>query len=237
MRFAICDDEAEHIKILQAYFDDRPALSIESEPYFSGTSLVEDYRKNGVRYDALFIDMEMPGLNGIDTANAIREIDEQVIIIFVTSHEQYAPQSFECGASRYLVKPLQDKKINEALDFIAKRLNREKKTLSFDYNKEHVRLLCDDIIYCESDHNGSIIYTQNGTYSTRMTISELITKLSEEQFSRVNRGYIVNLAWVKTANSERVVIYGYHSFIPIGKTYRQAFERAMIQFEERTYYG
>lgn len=237
MRFAICDDEPEHIEILKAYFNARPELSIKSEPYFSGTSLVEDYRKNSVRYDALFIDMEMPGLNGIDTANAIREMDEQVIIIFVTSYEQYAPQSFECGASRYLVKPLQDKKINEALDFIAKRLSRENKILSFDYNKEHVRLLCDDIIYCESDHNGSIIYTQDGNYPTRMTISELMKKLSEEQFSRVNRGYIVNLARVKTSNSKRVVMQGCTTFIPIGRTYRQAFERAMIQFEERTYYG
>ena len=53
MRFAICDDEPEHIKLLQAYFDKRPELFIESEP------LVADYQNNGVRYDALFIDMEM----------------------------------------------------------------------------------------------------------------------------------------------------------------------------------
>lgn len=237
MRFAICDDEPEHIKLLQAYFDKRPELFIESEPYYSGEALVADYQNNGVRYDALFIDMEMGAMNGIDTANAIRALDEYVIIIFVTSYAQYAPLGFECGASRYLVKPLRDKKVNEALDFIVKRLSREKKILSFNFNKEHVRLLCDDIIYCESEHNGSIIYTQDGSFPTRMTISELITKLDNEQFSRVNRGYIVNLARVKISNSERVVMQGCQSFIPIGKTYRRAFERAMIRFEERMYYG
>lgn len=237
MRFAICDDEPEHIKLLQAYFDKRPELFIESEPYYSGEALVADYQNNGVRYDALFIDMEMGAMNGIDTANAIRALDEYVIIIFVTGYAQYAPLGFECGASRYLVKPLRDKKVNEALDFIVKRLSREKKILSFNFNKEHVRLLCDDIIYCESEHNGSIIYTQDGSFPTRMTISELITKLDNEQFSRVNRGYIVNLARVKISNSERVVMQGCQSFIPIGKTYRRAFERAMIRYEERMYYG
>lgn len=237
MRFAICDDEPEHIQMLQAYFDARPELNIESEPYYSGEALVADYQERGVRYDALFIDMEMGTMNGIDTANAVRVLDEYVIIIFVTNYAQYAPLGFECGASRYLVKPLRDKKVNEALDFIDKRLSREKKILSFDYNKEHVRLLCDDIIYCESEHNGSIIYTQDGNYPTRMTLSELIMKLGNEQFSRVNRGYIVNLARVKISNSERVIMQGCQSFIPIGKTYRRAFERAMIQFEERMYYG
>lgn len=237
MHFAICDDEPAHIHILQTYFDARTDLSITSEAFESGKALVDDCKANGCRYDALFIDMEMPGMNGIDTANAIRAMDEQVIIVFVTSHEQYAPASFECGASRYLVKPLQDEKVNEALDFIAKRLNRAQKTLSFDYNKEHIRLLCDDIIYCESDHNGSIIYTKNGSQQTRMTISELEKTLDSESFCRVNRAYLINLGYVKSSNSTRIFLYGCGTFIPLGKTFREKFEHAMIQFEERMFYG
>ena len=91
MRFAICDDEPEHIQMLQAYFDARPELNIESEPYYSGEALIADYQERGVRYDALFIDMEMGTMNGIDTANAVRVLDEYVIIIFVTNYAQYAP--------------------------------------------------------------------------------------------------------------------------------------------------
>lgn len=237
MHFAICDDEPAHIHILQTYFDARTDLSITSEAFESGKALVDDCKANGCRYDALFIDMEMPGMNGIDTANVIRAMDEQVIIVFVTSHEQYAPASFECGASRYLVKPLQDEKVNEALDFIAKRLSREKKTLSFDYNKEHIRLLCDDIIYCESDHNGSIIYTKNGSQQTRMTISELERILDSTQFCRVNRSCMVNLSYVKTVKSTKIILQECQAFVPLSRSYREKFDRAMVNFEEREYYG
>lgn len=84
MRFAICDDEQTAINLLQDQFDLRPELAIEHDAYTSGEALLAAY-KNGARYDALFIDMEMGGMNGIDTANAIRALDDEVIVVYVTA--------------------------------------------------------------------------------------------------------------------------------------------------------
>ena len=102
MRFAICDDEQQHINILTDYFATHKDYHIETEAFESGEALLEAYQIQGSRFDALFIDMEMGGMNGIETANAIRAIDERVIIVFVTSHEEYAIDCFQCSPLRFL---------------------------------------------------------------------------------------------------------------------------------------
>lgn len=178
MRFAICDDEPEHIEILKAYFNARPELSIESEPYFSGTSLVEDYRKNSVRYDALFIDMEMPGLNGIDTANAIREMDKRAIIVFVTSHTKYMQESFQCRPLDFLVKPVEKAALDRVIAAIVKTVSEERVSITFTENKRIVRLYCDEIIFCESEGHWIKIHTATEIYRTRMTMAALEEKLA-----------------------------------------------------------
>lgn len=101
MRFAICDDEQQHINILTDYFATHKDYHIETEAFESGEALLEAYRIQGSHFDALFIDMEMGGMNGIETANAIRTIDERVIIVFVTSHEEYAIDCFQCSPLRF----------------------------------------------------------------------------------------------------------------------------------------
>lgn len=140
MRFAICDDEPEHIKLLQAYFDKRPELFIDSEPYYSGEALVADYQNNGVRYDALFIDMEMGAMNGIDTANAIRALDDKVIIIYVTSHTRYMKKAFGHNVLDFVEKANLDTDLPHAIDTVARELARRRLSLSIDDNKKTVHL-------------------------------------------------------------------------------------------------
>lgn len=101
MRFAICDDERVHINELEEYFAQKEDLQIESEPFESGEALLDAYKQGQQSFDALFVDMEMGGMNGIETANAIRTIDERVIIVFVTSHEEYAIDCFQCSPLRF----------------------------------------------------------------------------------------------------------------------------------------
>lgn len=125
MRFAICDDEQQHINILTDYFATHKDYHIETEAFESGEALLEAYQIQGSRFDALFIDMEMGGMNGIETANAIREIDERVSIVFVTSHEEYAIDCFQCSPLRFLKKPLQPEKMNEALRAIEQQLSKK----------------------------------------------------------------------------------------------------------------
>lgn len=233
MRFAICDDEAEHIKILQAHFDARPALSIESEPYDSGEALLAAYT-NGARYDALFIDMEMPGLNGIDTANAIREIDEQVIIIFVTSHTRYMKQAFGHNVLDFVEKSQLDTDLPHAIDTVARELARRRLSLSIADNKKTVHLYYDEIFYIESVAHYLEFHTKDTVYRSRSSLSQLETSLTPDIFARAHKGFLVNLEHVRAVNAEDITLRDKDMpSIPLGEKYKADFRQAWQRYLER----
>lgn len=107
MKIAVCDD-MNHINILENLIYKFKKTSVECDAYTSGEELVYAFRDRKEWYDVIFLDMEMEQINGIETANHIRELDEYVIIVFVTSHTEYMRESFKCSLFRFLVKPIDE---------------------------------------------------------------------------------------------------------------------------------
>lgn len=236
MRFAICDDNKEHINTLISVFDRRRDLNIEVEPYENGEELVRDYKNNGRRYDALFIDMEMEGMNGIETANLIREMDDRVIIVFVTSYEQYAIESIQCEPIDYIIKAKMESKVNNVVDVIQKKISKKKQTISFYSGNEYLRLYGDEIIYCKSDHNDIIIYTKDETFQIRMSLSELEKRFDPDMFCRVHRSYIVNLGYISRCEKNEIHLYHSDDAIPLSRQAKKRFTEALVTFEQRGEY-
>ena len=96
MNIAICDDNNDYINTLENYIDDLKVKNLEHDVFYSGEELLNEYKNNEANYDAIFMDMEMGELDGIETANLIRQYDRHVIIVFVTSHKKYMQRSFQC---------------------------------------------------------------------------------------------------------------------------------------------
>ena len=159
MKVAICDDNINHISIIENYINKFKKTAVECDAYTSGEELVYSYRDKKERYDVIFLDMEMEQLNGIETANLIRDMDEHVIIVFVTSHTEYMRESFKCSPFRFLVKPVDDEEFETVFYDISKKLSKQRKVFAFTENKAKVRLYCDDIIYCESQDHWIWIHT------------------------------------------------------------------------------
>lgn len=172
MRFAICDDEQTAIDLLQDQFDLRPELAIEHDAYTSGEALLAAY-KNGARYDALFIDMEMGGMNGIDTANAIREMDDEVIVVYVTSYTRYMKQAFGHNVLDFVEKSQLDTDLPHAIDTVARELARRRLSLSIADNKKTVHLYYDEIFYIESVAHYLEFHTKDTVYRSRSSLSQL----------------------------------------------------------------
>lgn len=231
VRFAICDDETMHVtqlaEMLRAIDD-----ATRCESYTSGETLVADI-ESGQSFDAIFLDMEMPGMDGITAGNAIRALDERVILVFVTSHEQYAVESFQCEPLDYLVKPVDPDRLRTVLKKIQHRIHKKRTTLTFEEGGEYVRLHCDEIVYCESVRNGVLIHTKTETYKPRMTLSEVEAQLEPGLFGRAHRSFLVNYSCVRSFCGAEMRLTDGHTTLPIGRKYAQAFKAAVFAYEER----
>ena len=125
-KIAICDDELNQIKIVSDYltrFSIKTDTEFQIERFTSGNELLKKYYNEKSPFDIIFLDMEMPGRNGIETAQEIRNLpDRNVLIAFITSFPEYMQDSFDVQASQYLTKPISyelfEQKLEKMLSYI-----------------------------------------------------------------------------------------------------------------------
>lgn len=235
MRIAICDDNLEYINIVENYLDkiNQDRKNIDYDVFMDGTELVHMYENNMGTYDAIFLDMEMKEMNGIETANFIRQFDEYVIIVFITGYSSYMQKSFECSPFRFLVKPIDFNDVKKVYEEILTKLNKYPKTLVFVEDGIHIRLHYKDIVFCESHSHYILINTKEKQYKIRKTMNELHNAFGQTMFFRVHKSYVVNLEYIKEIGKTNVILYGYNKKIPISRNYRKSFIEAFIHYEER----
>jgi DNA-binding LytR/AlgR family response regulator len=199
----------------------------------SGEELIDTYNRNGCIFDAIFLDMEMDDLNGINTANIIRAMDKHVIIVFVTSHTKYMQESFVCSPFRFLVKPVDFDTFKKIFLKIIEKTDEDKQTLSFTEGRSKLRLLCEDILFLQSVNHNTCIKTPLKLHKTYMPLSELKNKLNPNVFIQVHRSYIINMNYIRSISKNELTLRGYSHSIPIGNTYKSELESKFFAFEER----
>lgn len=165
--------------------------------------------------DVVFLDIEMPVLNGIELARRIAGYDSQIQIVFVTAYEQYALKAFEVSAVHYLLKPLTQEKITEAVKRVhrVKQMNKAKgdigKPLITGDRTEAADRICvkdrdetiiikiDDILYLKSEGGKTVVVAKKGSYVSRTGLQNWESKLKKFDFIRCHRSYIVNANYIK----------------------------------------
>ncbi len=235
MYIAICDDNFEYINTIENYFDIMKKQKPDYDVYNSGEELISAYRNSTTNYDAIFLDLEMDGMDGIETANLIRQFDKHVIIVFISVHTQYMKQCFECTPFRFLHKPVSYEEISATIKAIHKKLSQEKTTFLFSENREKVRLFCEDILYFESRSHLLIINTKEKQYKIHKTLSELCKITGDEIFCRVHNSFVVNLGWIKEVKDTEIILYDCDFPIPLGRKYKKVFVEKFINYNERKY--
>lgn len=165
------------------------------------------------RPDIIFLDVEMPKLNGVDCARKIAAIDPKTFFIFVTAHEKYMSDAFQVYAADYLVKPFKVERVEQTLERIRgayqprgeakhplREIIRREKGLEklLIKNKDAVHLLeMKEIILIQREDRNTVIYTANNRYQTSDTLNELEERLDQTLFFRCHKSYIINLAMIK----------------------------------------
>lgn len=228
MRIAICDDVRAHATALEALICAQQGLQITTNVFTSGEDLLAYYAQHDHPYDALFLDMEMDGMSGIETAGAIRDLDRRVEIVFVTSHTKYMKASFLCHPFNYLVKPVDPEELALTLQKFAQKFAEERQSITFSDNKMLVRLYCDEIIYCESDSPWVILHTARGDHRYRIALAALEKQLTPGLFARANKAFLVNLNEVRTIDGYDILLQDGETVLPLGRTYVKSFKHALL---------
>ncbi len=230
MKIAICDDEAPirellKDKIEKYYFSQNIEFSIRT--FESGGKLLE---QDLDQIDVLFLDVDMPGKNGMDTAKEIRRTNKEMLIVFLTAYSEFVFESFKVDAFRYLVKPLKDQELEEVLSAVQHKLYvDDEEYLSFQFQNEMYNVRYSDIIYIEGMRDKIWLYCRDDTYRWHGTLKALLELLEGRGFFQVHRSYIINMAKIQKYNSQAVILEG-DSEVPISRYKLDAFKDAYIKF-------
>ena len=216
INIGICEDELHYrVNIKDMLGDILSTYSINYKIYefSSGEELLSNYPKD---LDILIMDIQMKIINGMDTARKIREFDQNLEIIFMTSFSEFMQEGYEVKAYRYILKPISERKISRnILPCINEIMKKKNNYLTINVKNYVDRIKIDSIVYIETDRPNILIYTNDNKYTTKMSISKIDKILREHGFFRCHNSYIVNLKLVESMNINTLKIG--EKYIPISK--------------------
>lgn len=232
MKIAICDDnrlfQEEMKHLLYEYFD---KLSIEIRLFSSGSQFLLAAQSQPTPFDLVFMDIEMPGLDGLETSRILRKENHDLFLIFLSSHTELAFEGYEVNAFRFLTKPVNQEKLWKALkDWENLRLSNERICLNLG---EHSQLLSwSDIYYIQSENVYVNVITAKQRILVRMKIKDLEKKMPKSMFFKPHRSFLVNLQHIHTFDSKKLrMVNGVE--IPLSRTNAENFRNCMMNFLNR----
>ncbi|MCB2289740.1 response regulator transcription factor [Clostridium sp. CS001] len=191
MNCIIVDDEYPSREELKYFIKNFSNIKIMEE-FDDSIKALEYIEEN--KPDIIFLDINMPKLDGMALGKIINHFPKKSLIIFITAHKDYAVDAFELQAYDYILKPYSEERIVSTLKNIEKPIDKKsvnsKITLWKD-NKMIVRRII-DISYCEAKERETLIYIKGVQYTINCSISDFYKKLPKESFFRSHRSYIIN---------------------------------------------
>jgi DNA-binding LytR/AlgR family response regulator len=193
----VVDDEAvgrdrilEHLR----HYGDEHDVVFSIRTFADGRDIVNSYHAD---YDIIFLDIQMPHLDGLEAARRIRRVDADVVIVFITNMVQYAVRGYEVDALSYLVKPVPYLAFAKEMGRgIARAQRAADDSFVIAADGQVTRLPINDIVYIESIRHRIILHTAAGTHSLTGTLKALEADLAPRGFYRSNNCYLVNLRHV-----------------------------------------
>ena len=196
---AIVEDEEHPAQLLQHYLDrfsEENNIVFQTVHFSSPVLLLERYRAD---WDIIFMDIDMPDINGMEAARRLRLLDQKVILIFVTNLAQYALQGYEVSAMDYLLKPVQYYSFALRLSKAIWKLDDlNEASLNVFAEIGSVRIKIHDIRFMEVQGHMVTYHTYDGTYYDFTSLSKREQELAGKGFSRCSNRYLVNLKYVKS---------------------------------------
>ena len=194
IKIAICDDDKEDIERLKAAllaFDS----SFEITTYTNGEVLIADFIDDKLIVDILFLDIYMPEIDGVTTAQKIRRQYPDIKIIFLSSSNEFYQQAYELFAFNYILKPFEKERLYGVLERALNEIGKEQRhKLNFRYKSVSYCVNCRDILYLESQNKIILLHMSDQSILQYYgKLDEIIHELPDKAFLRCHQSFIVNL--------------------------------------------
>ncbi len=216
MRVAVCGNAQKDKKAMVKYigqYCSEQLWDCRIDEYDSGEELLSGAARK--RYHIIFLDLYSTGADGVKCAGAIRKTDDSVVIVFITSIDNYFEEGYELGVKSYIEKPIEESSVRSCLRRSAKYIRELKQTLEIMAENTPVKIALHDIQYIESIRNVSLIHTDQFLIRTGATLDELERQLGSRKFLRTHQGYLVNMDAIDRADENTFYIKN-GDRIPIG---------------------
>jgi two-component system response regulator LytT len=204
LKALVVDDEAPARSELRYLLGEAGGVEVVGE---AGNAVEALQLIKAIPYDVIFLDIQMPGLSGVQLAEVLSGLSRPPSIIFVTAHSEHAVKAFEVKATDYLVKPVEIERLRQAIGRLEPAAEQAPaKVERIPVEKAGKKLLINvaDILYVMAKDDYSYLYTPADRYLSTISLAQLEIKLEPVGFFRIHRRYLVNLSRVK----EVVPMYG-----------------------------
>ncbi len=217
IRIAICEDKDEDMAHIRSMLCQTKILCDFTE-YTSAESLLFDIETNQKQFDIFFLDIYLPGQNGVEAARCIRAVNQNAILIFLSTSEDFYREAFDLYAFHYLLKPISLADLTEVLQKAAERITTPEEMLEITFRGQNIILRYADIMYISSSNHSLCFHMQGGQeYTSYGRLDELDAQLVSELFVRCHKSFIANLLYVNRLTREGFYID--ETLIPISRSY------------------
>lgn len=233
IKIAICDDEekavASHERIVRECLQSA-GIGCEITTYTQSRNLLYDITDDAFFYDLILLDIEMPGIGGMEMPLKIKDFLPNIRIIFVTSHMEYAIDAFELSIFRYVPKNhLQEKLPAAVLDAA--------KLIALEDGREYIiqtanrmeKIPYKNIFYIQRDGKNASIVSSGGTSKVRKSLQQVFGELNAPEFLFIDRGYIVNIVQIVQISGGMAVLKNGEQ-LPISRSHLQEVKRQINRF-------
>ena len=202
-KIAVCDDEeALSAQVKDLITEWNPSIDVLC--FSSGEELLENYQS----YEAVFLDIDMAGMNGIETGKAIRRLDKDTKIVYLTAYRDYVSGAFGVHAFQYLLKPVNKKAIWNVLEEIFRYTKSGEKKIILDFHTVDGALCLpvESIYFFEYENRKIRIVTDKELYYMADKIGNVAKRMAEFGFSMPHQSFVVNMFHVKNVKNQQIFL-------------------------------
>lgn len=233
IRIAICDDEeravALHEKIVRDSLQAQ-GIGYEITTYTQSRNLLYDITDDGFFFDLILLDIEMPGISGMEIPQQIKGFLPNVKIIFVTSHTEYAIDAFELAIFRYVPKNNLEVKLTAAVIDAAKLIELEVgQEYTIQTANRMEKIPYKDIFYIQRDGKNASIISSAGVSKVRKSLQQVFDELNAPEFIFIDRGYIVNIIQIMKVSDSMALLKNGEQ-LPISRSHLQEVKQQINRF-------